>query len=260
MRAVSGEIDAAADPEALLAPALTLLTRPYGRERSVKLIGGRALDQRLLCSTSLDALGPDPRSGLAGALAQLEAPAGASPALAPYVGSAAYVHFGVEAEDGAAAPILKVYLEFRNPPPRARDMAFVAAKWRRGSDKVGVSRYLRRPAEALDLLLDAIAPELAPIAAPLAARAARAARPALLEVLDDGAPRRSLDINFYDAQIDLADEAETVLALFGRLGCAASAAERFISGSGGKRLGHLAMGRSRDETLFATIYYGAQQG
>ena len=225
------------------------LGRPFGAERSVKLCAGQARHGRALYSV---ALGPDPRAELLAAAEALGAPAEAVAPLLPYAGAATHLHFG--AEPPATA---KLYLEFAAPPPRRADLVFLAAKWRAdGAASPALATYSRRD-EALEALLARLVP--ASLHGPLRALAARAgAPPRALEVAEPPSPRRSLDLNLYDAGLTLADAAAELRALHAALGV--PGAEGFLAAHGAEPLGHVAAGTARDGAPFATIYFGGGPG
>jgi tryptophan halogenase len=240
-----------------LRAAVAALGVPFGLERSVRFEAGRALRDRALCSVSLAAFAPDARAGFAAFCASLGAPEHALAALRPYVGAARHAHFGTEAD--AEGLVLKAYLEFADPPPRDRDLVFLAGKWRAEDPaRWTLSRYFRRP-PPLGVLVGRLAPpEVAPVVHRLLSRAGPHAQ--ALEVREPGTPRRSLDLTLYDAGLTLSDAAEEVTALHAALGPGAPAARDLLAREGAARLGHVAAGLSRGGKPFATLYFGAGPG
>lgn len=240
------------DLAARLRTAVAAFGAPFGAESSVKLSPGRAALGRRLFSMALTDLAADPRTALDAAAAAIGAPEAAAATLRPYAGAASHVHFGAE-----PPATLKLYLEFATPPPRGRDLAFLAAKWRLGSDAPPALATYARLREPIPQAVARLAPaELRPTLLALASRASPAAR--ALEVAEPPTPRRSLDLNLYDADAALSDVSEAVEALHAALDAPGGTA--LLQAHGAEPLGHVAAGFGRDGAPFATLYFGAGPG
>jgi hypothetical protein len=238
--------------DAMLAAARSLGV-PFGRERSVKLSGGRAERDRALLMLSATALGRDPRAGFDALCDRIAAPEAARAALRPQIGAASHVHLGHEGETR------KLYLEFTEPAIGDRRLAFLSAKWRPdGACAIGRYRLLD-PAEAVRLTASAPPPADAALAALLVAYRPRAGRGArALSVSEEGTPRASLDVRLYGAGLRLADAAEPLRALCAAFGPGETYAETLLDTAGACALGHLSTGLGRDGAPFATLYFGAE--
>ncbi|MDW4496651.1 hypothetical protein R5H30_01555 [Sulfitobacter sp. D35] len=256
---VTRPMQGGASPLSRIETAMTGLPRSFGVERSVKLSSNRASIGRRLYSIPMAALGPDPRDGLKRFLDSLGAPAAAHRLLTPFAGAAAHLHAG--AEEGGRDDVVKVYLEFSTPPPRDADLVFLAAKWNADGDCLR-SDYRARDAACLpDLLREVADAAVRESLLALAKHAAtRTGAPAVLAVDDHGTPRRSVDVNFYDANLTLADVADIVTDLFEVLGPGAAEADKFLATHGDRVIGHVAAGCGRDGARFATIHFGAEEG
>ncbi len=216
------------------------LTLPGLREDSVKITQGGVAEGRYLLSFSRRALLPGPK----GRLERIATGLGVTDIarLLTYVSAANAVHFGFE-PDG---PSHKIYLEF--PPPRRPepDLVFLALK--AGRHGAPVNRYLDRmhlDASQKQDLLSAIIPDPTVHAT---ATACLEAAGALLEVVEDGSPRRSLDFNLADSGWRLGDlpGLDDLLARFGVPGALAQDRDA--------PLGHFAAGHGRDGQPFITLY------
>lgn len=250
---------AAPNVRTVIRAAIEDLGTAYGIESSVKLCGGRAITDRQLFSVPIFALGTDRRMGLASFLGKLSAPQDVAAHMTPYVGAAAHLHAG--AEEGGRDNVCKVYLEFATPPPRDSDLVFVAAKWS-ATGRWMRSFYHQRCRDDLENLMTSITPSIthAPLAALVRKAEMHNAIPFALEVRDEGTPRRSLDLNFYDAQIAFAEAADEVMSLFEHLGPGSAEGSDFLKAHEDKLLGHIAVGRGRDNADFATVHFGAEPG
>ena len=67
-------------------------------------------------------------------------------------------------------------------------------------------------------------------------------------------PRRSLDVNLADAGLSVSALGAEVSDVFAALG---QDPAPFLARHGHKPLGHVAAGAGRDDTPFATVYFGA---
>jgi hypothetical protein len=202
-------------------------------------------------------LGADPAPGFGALCDRLGVPEGARARLRPHLGAATHLHLGAEG-DNPASEVCKVYLEFAAPPVGDRTLVFVAAKWR-VADPSGfrTTRYRRLDAAALDAWLATRGDPCGTALRALGAAAlARDAAPRALAVSDDGGPRRSVDINLYDAGLTVAAVAGPVAALFAAFG---QRADGFLDRAGTAVLGHVAAGDAAPGEGFATLYFGAAE-
>ncbi len=186
-------------------PALThllgLLPSPPLCARSVKLTGETVSGGRVLCTLPRAAFAPQASARF---IRISEAFTGTScAALQPVLSLCDLFHFGIDPQDGGGhAPVRKVYAELAQPFAADPALNYLALKVSGGRSLL--TRYLNHPvadrAAALALL--------APIGLPLSLRPAVAAflrdladqatPPDVLDVVETGSARRSIDINFSD--------------------------------------------------------------
>lgn len=224
--------------------ALDRVERPLLFEPSVKFIGDEVRDGRFLVSFPRAALGPGPSRVLRTILAEIGAPNDAVAELDPHQSAAASVHFGHE-DDGTT----KCYLEFAPDSRPAPELVFLAIKWR-GTDWT-LSHYLdRTPLTKKDRakLVYAILPT-GPHRKAIAAL--DTPRQTMLEVIEPGTPRRSIDVNLAERRTTIGDQRDHLLVFHG------PAAADHLDRHAADALGHIAAGTARDGQLFTTLYHGA---
>lgn len=232
---------------------LERVERPLMREWSVKSIDGTLFDDRFLTSFARHALGPGPSRTLREMWTSLGAPEPAIQVLDAVQSRAQAVHFGYEQD--AQGVVLKSYLEFSSMAGVTPDLIFLAIKWR-GTDAWGVSRYMSRfdlPLAARNSLIGDVLSGDAVLHDVMQRFGATPDLPRLLEVIEPGTPRRSLDINLVDQEMCVGDRAADLVQLLGR----SEQAQDFVARHAGARLGHVAAGIARNGRGFATLYFGA---
>lgn len=251
------------------------LDAPFGLERSVKITHGSLVDDRCLISLGRGAFGDDAAAGVARMGRALQLPDGFEAELPRVLEGADVVHFGYET--AAGQPVHKIYFEYVTrvrgamaSPRRDPVLVHLAFKWTPGRPASGVvTRYnwvpYRTPGE-LEQRLEALVPARE---APRAHRCALALlarigacgeeiEPLLMEVEERGNPRRSCDLNVYDAELriaEIADLLETAVADF----AVPEARRRLVfDRAAGRTVGHLSAGLARDGREFVTIYFGVE--
>jgi hypothetical protein len=129
-----------------------------------------------------------------------------------------------------------------------------------------ISRY-RRPSgisrrEILDRLGSASgSPVVDDAATQIVARAFESGRdfdPFLLEVEDEGTPRRSVDVRLADVELRVGDAADSILGAARSLGIAARRIGAHLESVCLDCLGHLAVGMHRDGRPFLSIHHGVE--
>jgi hypothetical protein len=80
----------------------------------------------------------------------------------------------------------------------------------------------------------------------------------LMEVEEAGNPRRSFDLNVYQAEFNLCDIADLVRTVAARFTIAPPRLGDVLDRCGPLALGHLSGGVDRDEREFVTVYYGVE--
>ena len=251
------------------------LAAPFGLERSVKIVPGALLEDRFLVSLHRSAFGAAAADRLRQMGDVLGAPPGFADAIAAAQADADIIHFGYEGGPGPA--IYKIYLEYASAVRRARAqnapdpvLVHLAYKWTPGAAGQGtVTRYSWTPcgseaaiAERIERLVPTgEAPRALRCGLDLLSRCAGRSEPRqlfLMAVEEPGNPRRSYDINVYQAELHLRDIADLVGAAATEFAVPQSRVRALLERSGALALGHLSGGRGRDGEEFVTIYYGVE--
>jgi hypothetical protein len=264
-------------PAADIIQLVEKLGAPYGLERSVKISPGALADDRYLISVGRAALGNAPAERLAQIGRELHMPPGFVDALPGALQHADIVHFGYEA--AAGRDFYKIYLEYASQvraamaaKSRAPVLVHLAYKWApQEPDRCAVTRYTWVPCwtriELETKLRGLIPADEAPSALRCALGLLQLQRIAsfadsgellLMEVEEADNPRRSCDLNVYDAELrmhDVADLLETALKDFS---IPKTLAQSAFDRAGDRMLGHLSAGVGRDGREFVTIYFGVE--
>jgi len=251
------------------------LGAPYGLERSVKITPGLLADDRCLISVGRAALGSAPADRLIRMGHDLGMPQNFADPIAAALERADVVHFGYEA--AGERSIYKIYLEYVTEVRRAMAaelghpvLVHLAYKWVAAqADSGAITKYTWVPcrtrneleARLRDLVSAIEAPNALGFALSLVSRLAAfpdTGRFLLMEVDEPGNPRRSCDLNVYDAELrmhDISDLLETALADFA---VPISHARLVFDRVADRSLGHLSAGVGRDGQEFVTIYFGVE--
>lgn len=271
----STPVNAAPDPAGERA-ALTLalvagLGAPRNQERSFRIAPGTLMANRFLVSLNPEDIPGDAPARVLQACSQLGMPAAAGAEAARQFARAACIHFGFE--DNGGKLISKLYLEFPpQPVPRGHEggagsLLYLAFKWVPGDADAVVSRYTAHPGLAageIERRIEALYPsesarpsfEIARSVLHLAAARVPAGRLHYLEVGEDGNPRRSWDLNCYDAGLHLRDVQQALFAMRDRFGIRPGQFQALYDQVRASRFGHLSGGMHRDGVDFFTVYYG----
>lgn len=261
-------------PAANLISLVESLGAPYGLERSVKIMPGRVADDRCLISVGRGALGRAPLDRLLRIGQELGMPTGFVDALPAALDRADIVHFGYE---GAGTHgTYKMYFEYASDARAAMTagspvpvLVHLAYKWTPPRPDGAVTRYTWAPcrtrpeveAKLRSLLPAERAPRALGCALRLLSKAASSADAGellLMEVEEAGNPRRSCDLNVYDAGLRLCDIADLLESALRDFGVTTATGESVFGGSASKALGHLSAGVGRDGEEFVTIYFGVE--
>jgi tryptophan halogenase len=260
-------------PAADLIRLVERLNAPYGLERSMKIMPGVLADDRCLLSIGRASLGSAPAERLLRIGDQLQIPPGFAEVLPAALERADIVHFGYEAVAGHE--VYKIYCEYASDvraalaaDRRARPLVHLAYKWAsRHPESGAVTRYSRVPCDTR-VELEAILRSLLPV--PHAERSLRcilglvarigavvdSGEFLVMEVEESGNPRRSCDLNVYDAGLrlgDITDLLEVALRDFG-----VAPARSVFGRAEDKALGHLSGGVGRSGQEFLTVYFGVE--
>jgi len=263
---------AAGEQAASLFRLVDALGVAYRHERSFRLAPGRLQANRVLLSLSKSQWPRDPVPRFEEICRALALPAPQLAGLADWIGQSRCVHFGFES-DGARA-LYKVYFEraaveqeAKRAAPGAPVLLHLAHKWNAdGGDGAVTTRYEWLPRLGADGMRERMAALYgagAPLDAALAMlelAAARADPAALqfLEVSEEGNPRRSFDLNLYDARLAVRDAQGPLARLREHFGVRPGHFQALYDRIRGLPLGHVAGGVHRDGAPFATVYYGVE--
>jgi len=262
-------------PAADVIALVEALKAPYGLEHSVKITQGTLADDRCLISVGRAALGEDAAGELLRMARALDLPRRFADELPAALDGADVVHFGYEAAGGR--DIYKIYCEYASSvrramasPHRAPTLVHLAYKWTPGKpDSGAVTRYTWLPygsrieleRRLQDLVPAGEAPRANRCAFALVARIAALAESGealLLEVEEPGNPRRSCDLNVYDAELRMRDVADVIDTAMTDFAVPRARAQALLDRAAERTLGHLSAGRGRDGEEFVTIYFGVE--
>ena len=247
----------------------------YAIERSFKIRQGAILPNRFLLGVTQRAIPHGTHATLVAICQRLGMPPNLLPTFEENRARANVVHFGFE--ENADASLYKVYLEFgdqfvreieRCPTRPNPFLLYLGFKWDpRDARRQALARYTCYPSltqqdivSRLSALSDAGA-RVAPIRVAgdilrMAFTRAGLDDMLYLEVREDGNPRKSFDINLYQAGLRIAD----VHALLGQACQELSVPARGLAEICGplatQALGHLSGGIDREGQGFVTVHYG----
>jgi tryptophan halogenase len=253
---------------------------PFGLERSIKITRGNLNRERCLLSVGRSAFGEPPQEKLLRAARALRVPEPFAEALKTSVHGADVIHFGYEEADGRG--IHKIYCEYASSAHRAMasvnaaganaapTLVHLAYKWLADDpDSHAVTRYTWVPCRSggeLENRLRILVPQdRAPNAHrcifSLLSRIFSVADPAevmLMEVEEPDNPRRSCDLNVYDAQMRVHQIADLIEAVAAGLAVPKPHVLAALESAGSKMLGHVSAGIDRHGGEFVTAYFGVE--
>jgi hypothetical protein len=168
--------------------------------------------------------------------------------------------------------VYKVYLEcgLRPTGPEESFVLHTAFKWDAARSVPGVvARYVLYPNLSFDGIRGRLAAiygdsreslDVAKSVVDLAESWARPDDVRYLDVTEDGNPRRSFDLNVYDAGLRVRDLAPQFIRLRQRFEIPPDRFAEFFDRVQDQRLGHVAGGVHRGGEDFFTVYYGVEEG
>lgn len=244
---------------------------PY-HERSFRMIDGSIQADRFLLTLDIDEIVGEPLSRVRQICKAASMPARLGGRLERSFSTARSIHFGFEGH--ADGPVYKIYLE--RGIDRAERQSVVRAggglllheayKWSKATSPSVTARYRLFP----DLTRAAIEQRVSNIAGDnravgvefvramldVALRKAVCAQIQYLEVEEEGTPRRSFDINFYDAHLLVGDVVPVLRRMASEVGVPRGQFQVLLDEIKNYPLGHLAGGIHRNGRIFFSIYYG----
>lgn len=256
----------------LLFQLVSELKTPFGYERSVRLCQGGILPNRFLLSFTTASLGSRPADRLSQMLRRMNAPDALPPLLERLLPTSPFIHLGFE--QNTAACLYKIYFEQALPSGAAARatpiLLHLATKWNVDDPRQALStRYEWRPglnvAQMIGRMHDVYAGsrnqasfEIARRLLEFSAARTRGGTIRFMEVTEEGNPRRSFDLNLYDARIQLNDLRLILLAIRDRYSIDPEAFDALLESNRSRVFGHLAGGVHRDGQDFFNIYFGVE--
>lgn len=247
----------------------------FGREWSVKIDAQAVSTNRFLLGLRKLRIGADADARLIDVCASLGMPPTALAQYRSELPKAQYVHFGFESSSGIQS--VKAYLEFfdevdtrlRSGASREpRYLVHRGFKWARESDgAANVTSYWWHPhlssAQMQAMLEEVLSREMdgrllsaATELLDTATKRTSSQNLHFLEVVEEGNERRSFDINFYRAQLRMADVRASFEAACSIHGQSFTPWDHRWPGIATERFGHLAGGVDRSGRSFMTFYFG----
>ena len=261
------------DQEQLIA-AVAGLGAPFRFERSFRLSPAGLSPDRFLMSVTKAAIPNSPEESIAGICRDLKMP---DPMLDEAIGEMAgakFVHWGLE--DDLEQRICKVYLEYPTSnvlfdPDHGPLLLHLAFKWNPSKPSQAVRTcYQLYPRLELSQIQDRLKqiyianhslPSLS-IADSILKKTAERLLPReiqYLEVNEANNPRRSFDLNLYDAELTIADLRAEIEQMANRFSQNSAKINAFVDQIQHFPAGHLAGGTHRNGSDFFNIYYGAEK-
>lgn len=253
---------------------------PFGLERSIKISREGLDNDRYLLSVGRPAFGEPPQDKLLQAARTLRVPDAFLEGLKTSVRDADVIHFGYEGANGRS--IYKIYCEYASSvrgvmanakvagAKAAPTLVHLAYKWSPDDpNSRAITRYTWIPCQTGDelekrlrlLLPQDRAPNAHKCIYSLLARIFASADPTdvmLMEVEEPDNPRRSCDLNVYDAQMRVHQVVDLVRAVAAGLSVPQREVEMAFANTANRMLGHLSAGVDRRGEEFLTVYFGVE--
>ncbi len=249
------------------------LGAPYVHERSFRFREGELLPNRFLLTVGRSGNGSTSDDALMDLFTNLSLPAPFLEAARQHISAARCIHVGFEGDGDS--PLLKVYLEIGGPDqinqstPDAAVLEHIAYKWDvRNRERRTVARYwwypylnaseLKKRVVELYADHDLEAQDIALGAIEMAAQKMPERDIHYLEVEEEGNPRRSYSINFYDAGLQVRDLHTLLARMRNYFDVSPGKFQMLYDQIKTRRLGHIAGGIHRNGKGFFNVYYGPQ--
>lgn len=254
---------------AQLRDAVGGLNEPYGAERSIKLKAGALLQERFLLSLHKSAFGEDAASGVHRFIAPFRMPERYRQAVMGSLPDVEIIHVGCESD--GSSELLKLYLEFPfdadtcdsvvvhraykwdaiNPENRA----LTEYRYQPGIGRAGIVKRVGELFASNDRAPSVFVRQMIE----KSERDIPADELLMLEVTEEGNPRSSFDLKFYDAEWTLISLETELAALFSHFQLPQALHQRLMQQCGDRILGHLSGGIGRDGAEFITLYFGVEE-
>jgi hypothetical protein len=266
-------LDPMAEVADWLQAAVREMAPQHTRERSIRIAPGKLQANRFLLSISANQMPADALDRSWAICRRLGLPETVRSAVEAAFAQAHHLHFGFEGDPGRI--VCKLYLERAVSGAEAAQARqdgvaapqYTAFKWDTATGAHVVSRYDWHPGLSVEAIAERMAAQfdgphetlLAQARSVLMRAAERLAPERLLylEVTEAGQPRRSFDLNVYDAKLQVRDLQAELFALRDQFAIGPSRFQALYDQIKGQRFGHLAGGIHRDGQPFFNVYFGA---
>jgi len=261
----------------LLRKAVANLDVPYGAERSFKLTKGALLQNRFLLTLHISVFGNNPQKGIRHFIKPFNMPDPFLAMLVSPLSHADIIHLGYE-QNGQNEQI-KLYFEFvadaitavnRGTAADEPVLVHAAYKWDpHNPSRRAVAYYHYQPGLGRRKVAERVAglfahrqqmPSL--FTQQLIVRTANRIPEdelLMLEVSEEGNPRRSFDLKLYDAELSLVSIESELMLLFDYFQLSHELLDSLMKEHSNKVLGHLSGGMGRDDREFITLYFGVEE-
>ena len=250
------------------------LKTPFVHERSFRVCQGAILPNRFLLSICKDELGPNTHKLFRELCQRLGMPEPFINHSLRLLAAAPYLHFGYE--ENRTSALYKVYLEMGviadRPLGSAPMLLYLAFKWDPGEpSRTAMSRYFWYPGMPVSDMVDRIAAihghgnngESFDIARDILMstqdRIGEQGMVRYVEVTEDKNPRKSFELNLYDARLQIKHLAPFLLRMARHYSIPTDQMQAIVESNQSQFVGHLAGGTHRESEDFFNVYYGMEK-
>lgn len=245
----------------------------YVYERSFKMSHKRLLGNRFLFTLDNNSLKQLPPERITGLCERINMPQNLLADFIDNLPQAHYVHFGFEENESGS--IYKAYAQFSQiPAPEAGTsgpaplLLYLGFKWDTADNaKQAVSRYTYYPLITPEKIAERVSDiygsarlpyEVVKNITDIASAIIDHTRISYLEVTEENSPRRSFDINVYDANLLISEQYPLLGRAAQYYGISFGDFHGLYDGIKDSILGHISGGIDREGKDFITIYHGGQ--